>query len=168
MADPILDLATLIERPTIDIDGTRYEILSPDELSVLDNRRFGLWSEQLEKLQQGDALNPEIEALVETIARKVLVGVPPEVFAKLQGTHLMAVVQVFTGLLLRNRLRVAGATQKAMAAGMTGAAAGGTIEALANQLIGASFSPGSSASTAAPRATGWRARLSQLFARIWS
>lgn len=153
MAEPILDLATLIERPTIDIDGTRYEILSPDELSVLDNRRFGLWAQQLEALQQGDALDPELAELVTTIARKVLVGVPGDVFDRLSGTHRIAVVELFTGLLLRSRMRVAGA--------VSAATSGGTD--LTSQLIGEIFSPGSPASMAAPRASGWRRRLSRWF-----
>ena len=150
MTETILDLATLIERPTIDIDGTRYEMLSPDELSVLDNRRFGLWAQRLDALQQQDGLDPELEALVTMMARKVLVGVPDDVFAKLTGTHLISVVEVFTGLLLRSKMRVVGATQVA-------------VGNLSSQLIGEIFSPGSSGFTVAPPASGWRTRLWRWF-----
>lgn len=150
MTETILDLATLIVRPSIDIDGKRYEMLSPDELGVLDNRRFGLWAQQLDALQKDDGLDPELEALVTMMARKVLVGVPDDVFAKLTGTHLISVVEVFTGLLLRSKMRVAGATKAAMGD-------------LSSRLIGEIFSPGSSAFTAARPASGWRTRLWRWF-----
>lgn len=143
MTEPLLDLDTLIVRPTIDIDGTRYDILSPDELSVLDNRRFSRWQEELHRLHQADEDSPELEALVDTITRKVLAGVPAAVIDALSGTQKVAVVEVFIGLLLRNRAGTAGAIARAMG----------------NQQIGALFSPLSPGSTAAPRASGWRKRL---------
>ena len=147
--EPLLSLDPLIVRPTVKIDDTRYEILSPEELSVLDSRRFGLWGEQLNALEQGDPENPELETLVSTIARKVLVGVPDEVFAKLTGRQKLDVIEVFTGLLLRGRMSAAGAI--------------GT--ALGHLSTGASSFPGSSASTAAGRASGWRTCLSRWFGR---
>lgn len=149
MTKPLLDIETLIARPAIDIDGRRYEILSPDELSVLDSRRFALWARKLEELQQGEAEAPELEELVDAIARKVMVGVPDEVFARLTGMHKIAVTEVFTALLLRSRMRVAGATGAAMG----------------SPPIGEMFSPGFSASTAAGRGSGWRTRLSRWFGR---
>ncbi|MFZ5747902.1 MAG: hypothetical protein ACOY45_09640 [Pseudomonadota bacterium] len=151
--EPLLDLNTLIRRPTVKIDDTLYELLSIDELSVIDNRRFALWAQQLDELQQGDALNPELEALVDTIARKAMVGVPEDVFARLSGTSKIAVVEVFTVLLLRGRQRVAGAAAQAM--GMD------------PSRIGALFSPGSSDSTAATRAPGWLRRLWRWCAPMW-
>ena len=152
MPEPLLDLVTLIDRPSIDIDGQRYEILSPDELSVIDNRRFALWAQKLDALQKEQETGEpaaELEALVATVARKVLVGVPDALFAKLSGTHRIAVVEVFTALLLRSRMRVAGATGTAMG----------------SPLIGEMFSPGFSDSTAATGGNGWKARLSRWFGR---
>jgi len=146
MTDAILNLDTLIVRPTIEIDGKRYEILSTEELSVLDSRRFGLWAARLEELQTSDEEQPELEQLIDTIARRVLVGVPDDVIAKLSGRHKIAVVEVFIALLLRSRMSVAGAIGTAMG----------------SPLIGALLSPNSSGSTAAPRASGWRALLSRL------
>ncbi len=147
MTDTLLDLDTLIGRPTIKIDGARYEILSPDELSVLDNRRFSRWQRQLEEMQAGDEDDPELDDLVATMARKVLVGVPADVFDKLSGTHRIAVIEVFTGLLLRARLGVAEASAKA----------------IGNLPTGAIFSRGSSGSTAARRGSGWKTRLWRWF-----
>jgi hypothetical protein len=147
MTDPLLSLDTLIVRPAVEIDGTRYEVLSPDELTVLETRRFGIWSRRLEELQTEEDDNPEFEELVTTIARKVLVDVPEEVFGKLTGTHKIAVVEVFTGLLLRGRMGVAGAIGAAMG----------------DPRIGELFSPGYSGSTAGAHASGWRGRLWRWF-----
>jgi hypothetical protein len=153
MPEPLLNLDTIIVRPTIVIDGESYSILSADELSVLDSQRFALWNRRLEALQLGGEEDPELDQLVDTIARRVLVDVPDTVIAKLQGAHKLAVIEVFTGLLLRQRMDVAGATAKAM---------GASEEAIRS--TGAFSFPGFSVSTAAPRATGWRARLSRWFA----
>jgi hypothetical protein len=87
MADPLLDLDTLIVRPTIEIDGTRYEILSIDELSVLDSRRFSLWSRKLHALQVGEEESVELDELIDTMARKVMVGAPDDIIGKLSGVQ---------------------------------------------------------------------------------
>lgn len=157
MTKPLLTLDTLITRPTVEIDGARYEILSPDELSVLDSRRFGLWAETLDDLQNPKAgaersaedCAAELEQLVDTIARKVLVAVPADVFGKLTGQHKIAVVEVFTMLLVRRRMSAAGAMETALAS-------------LSN---GASSSPVFSGSTEERRGSGWRKRLWRWFAR---
>ena len=150
MADPLLDIETLIVRPEAEIDGKRYEILSPDELSVLDAQRFALWAKKLHELQGTGEESPELDELVATIARKVAVGVPDDLFAKLTGQHRIAVVEVFTGLLLRRRAGVAGAVRTAMGSPSTGAS---------------SF-PGSSGSTAGAPAPGWRRFLRRLSAPL--
>jgi hypothetical protein len=149
MADPLLDLDTLIVRPTIEIDGTRYEILSIDELSVLDSRRFSLWSRKLHALQVGEEESVELDELIDTMARKVMVGAPDDIIGKLSGVQKAAVVEVFTGLLLRSRMSVAGAIGTAMG----------------SPRIGELFSLGSSVSTVERRGNGWRTRLSRWFGR---
>lgn len=150
MAETLLDLQTQIARPSINIDGKRYEILAVDELSVLDTQRFGTWQRRLEELQNDSDRSdddPEIEDLVTTISHKVLIGVPDDIFAKLSGIQKIAVVEVFTGLLLRNRMGVAGATARAMG----------------NSQIGESFSHAFNGSTADHRQVGWWTRLWRWF-----
>lgn len=154
-AAPVLDLDTLIARPCVEIDGARYDILSPDEISVIDSHRFGVAGKRIEELAglTGEEVEAELTQIIDQVARKVAVGVPDEVFAKLSGSHRWAIVDVFTGLLLGNRLGVAGAMQKAM---------GPTIEKLANAVApstGESGSRGSSGSMAASRDGGWLRRL---------
>jgi hypothetical protein len=151
MPEPLLSLATLIDRRTIEIDARRYEIRSPDELSVLDSHRFSQWASRLEALQKAGDESPEMDELADTIARNAVVDVPAEVFAKLTGAQKIAVAEVFFALLLRSRMGVAGATARAM--GMEPA----------NRPTGAPFFPGFSGFMAEPRASGWKRRLARLF-----
>lgn len=149
---PLLDLDTLVERPKIAIDGVLYEIRSPHELSVIDSHRFGRWGKRIDELadQDGEAAEAELAELVEKVARRVAVGVPEDVFAKLNGAKHWALVDLFTGLLLREKLSVAGAMVKAT---------GDLDQLLLGSRTGAGSSRGSSGSTAAARSTGWSARL---------
>lgn len=148
---PLLDLDTLIVRPAITIDGVRYEMFSPDELSVLTSHQLGIHGRRIEILSNGH--NPddgvELEKLISIVASEILVDVPAEIFAKLSGTHRHAIVDVFTGLLLRRKLGVAGAMATAMG----------------DERIGEKLFPAFSASLVAPPAGGWWRRLRRLFAR---
>lgn len=154
--EPLLDLSTLIVRPLITIDGTRYELLSSSELSIIDGHRLGGWGRRIQQLAEaeGDDAEAELEALVDKVGRKVAVGVPDHVWAQLSGAHKQAITDVFTGLLLRTRLGVAGAIAKA--AGMEMALQNG-----ADLSIGANLFRGSSASTAATPSGGWKKRLAR-------
>lgn len=145
---PLLDLDTLVRRPFIAIDGQRYDILSPSEISIIESHRFGLWGKRIEELAGATEQEEqdELSALVNVVARAVGVGVPDEVYAKLTGSHKLAIVDVFTGLLLGNRLGVAGAIAKA--AGVPW-----------NPSIGATSFLGFSASTADRPRGGWLRRL---------
>ncbi len=112
--DPILDLNTLIERPKISIDGTPYEILSPEELSILDSQAFTFWGGEIERLSKERDKGEELSSLIDTVARKVLVSVPAAVFAKLTGAQKFRVVEVFTVLLLRDKMGAVGAVAQVM------------------------------------------------------
>lgn len=119
----LLDLNTMIMRPVISIDGTRFELLSPDELSVLASHRLGVRGRRIEQLSQSDddQDGEELDKLITEVVEEVLCDVPEEVFAKLTGTHRMAIADVFTGLLLRNKLGVAEAMATAMGRNRIGA-----------------------------------------------
>ena len=134
---PLLDLNTLIERPTIAIDGKRYEMLSQDELSILDSARFEKWGRRIEALAEDEARADELHALIDTVAAAILVGVPADVRDRLTKGHKARVIAVFTGLLLGDQIAAAGATLKVM-----------------SRSIGANSSPASSVSSAALQAGG--------------
>lgn len=165
LSEPLLDLSTLTVRPLIAIDGARHEILSPDELSILDSHRLGQWGRRIQELAEaeGDQAEAELEALVGKVARKVAVGVPDDVWAQLSGAHKQAIADVFTGLLLRNRLGVAGAIAKA--AGVEMQAQTGIGQMMGALWTGASSSPGSSGSMAVRPHGGWKTRLARWFGR---
>lgn len=145
---PLLDLDTLIKRPFITIDGERVDILNPDELSVIENHRFGVWGKRIDALtaETGEAAEKELEELVSMVARRICVGASDELFAKLPGSQRWAIIDLFTGLLLRSKLKVAGAM----------AAATGDLPDWAAALTGARSFPGSSGFTADGRKTGWK------------
>ena len=155
---PLLDLSTLIERPIILIDGVKFEILSPDEISIIDGHRLGVWGRRINVLAESDEAQAEaeLEQLIDKVARKVAVGVPDEVFSRLPGAAKQAIADVFTGLLLQARLGVAGAIAKA---------AGMLPNGTASSEIGERSFPASSASTADNRAGGWLRRLLRSSAR---
>lgn len=116
-ADPvILNIDTLIERPQIEIDGRRFELLAVGELSLRQSHQFGIWARRMQALQASE--DPEIDddlvSIVDQIVQLVVVDLDPAVFAKLKDEHKLSIAQVFTGLLLRSRMSVAEATAKAM------------------------------------------------------
>jgi hypothetical protein len=113
---PLLDLATLITRPVVRIDGALYELRSPDEVSVLEYARLtalGAKADALEMLEDPtEAQEAEYARLMDTICRKVLLA-PDEVHAKLTSDQRGAVALTFTRLRLMASLGTAGATDEA-------------------------------------------------------
>lgn len=153
MADePLLNLNTLVKRETIDIDGSRYELFSVDELSVLATHRFTIWGRRIEELR--DSTDPldsvEYADLVDRIIQDAAVDLPAAVLEKLGGPDKLAIVDVFTGLLLRKRLAAVGAM--ARAAGLPS--------------TGEKSSPASSDITAVRPDGGWLKRLGRWFGHI--
>lgn len=150
--DVLLDLDTLIVRKTIAIDGEHFEILNPDELSVMTSFELSRRGKRIDELVAGATPSKpdELDELVTQTSRTVLVDVPAPVFEKLSGTQKLAIVDVFTGLLVRSKLGVAGALAKA----------------LDQQSIGGSASPAFSDSMAASPIGGWRKRLARWFGLI--
>lgn len=137
--EPLLNLSTLVEdRPVIRINGTAYHLKSPEELSLLDSQRFTAWGKELERLGQDDSQITALEALVGVVAWAALVDVPRDVFEALSSSQRMSIIEVFTALRMRSRLRVAGAL----------------AQQVVSQPTGASLSPGSSSSSAATSTDG--------------
>ena len=146
---PLLDLKTLVERPTIAIDGELYEILSPDELSIVDCHRFAAWGNRIDALMAKKALTKsekkELGKILGDLSDRIMVGVPEALRAKLTDPQRMAVAEVFTRLPLQKRLA---------------RLAGGTKTDGSQHPTGASSSPASNASTAAGPTGGSTARRS--------
>ena len=113
--DPILDLSTLIpDRPVIRIDGATFHLRSPDELTLAESHRFGRWGKDLEALAKDPERLVDMEALLRRVSREALADdVAEEVFARLGTRHHLAIVEVFTVLLLGRQARLAGAVASA-------------------------------------------------------
>src|SRR3546814_10808200 len=113
--------------------------------------QFGVWGRRIEALGKSDNADNGVElgALMDKAASAAFVAMPAPVFAKLAGAQKMAIVDVFTGLLLQSKLRVAGA-----------------IGAAAGLPIGARSSPASRASLVVRLASGFTTRLRRWFGRI--
>ncbi|PAL20224.1 hypothetical protein [Sphingopyxis sp. GW247-27LB] len=141
----LLDLNTLIQRPAIDVDGTRYELFSVDELSVLASHRFSVWARRIEAIEAGtdEEEAAELAVLVDKVAQAALVDMPAAVFETLSGAQRREIANVFIALLLRKQLAAVGAITRAMGV----------------QPTGATSSPGSSDITAATPDGGWLKRL---------
>jgi hypothetical protein len=128
---PLLDLSTLIERPVIRVDGANYQLKSPEELTLLESQQFTTWGAEIEKLAKDGTAVEELDMLVSVVARATLTDMPGDVFGRLSPSQRMAIVEVFTALLLSRRLRLAGAI------------------ATAARRTGVNSSPGSSSPSAA-------------------
>lgn len=102
MADHLLNLTTLIEQPTIRINKVTHEILHPDQLGVLDFQRLSKMAGRVSELMKvgdpTDADADELTKIIEDLTDRIMVGVPPEVRAKLTEAQRLAVAEVFMTL----------------------------------------------------------------------
>lgn len=112
---PLVDLSTLIpERPVIRIDGRDYHLRAADELTLLESDAFTRWGARLQELAAEPGKVAELEALLGEVAGKAMADVPDEVRQRLRREHHIAIVEVFTVLLLGHRARQAGAIAGAL------------------------------------------------------
>ena len=112
---PLLDLDELVERRTIIIKGEHHEILSPGELSALDSQRLAAWGRKYDKLMNSATLNEtqksRVGQLVDRMANLIMAPVPAEIRDALTQGQKISVIEVFTGLLLRSKMKAAGGIQ---------------------------------------------------------
>lgn len=99
MADNLLDLTTLIEQPTISIDGVQYEILHPDQLSIVDAHHLQSMALRIEKITKQPDIDDDgaadLSAMVIDLSDRIMIGVPPEIRAKLTEAQRLVVAEVF-------------------------------------------------------------------------
>lgn len=119
--EPLLNLSTLVEdRPVIRINGETYHLKSSEELSLLDSQRFTAWGRELEALGKSEGQTDALTELVGLVAWNAVADVPRTVFDALSSSQQMAIVEVFTGLLLGRRLRLAAALAEQVVSRPTG------------------------------------------------
>lgn len=100
MADPILSLTTLApERPTVEIDGTLYELHVLDDFSIEEQHRLTVDGNEYDRLWSSENLTSKQEKrlslLLNRMFEMVLIA-PPEVKAKLNPSQRSQVVLAFT------------------------------------------------------------------------
>ena len=98
---PLLTLDTLVDRRTVVIDGTPYDLLNAGEMSILDYHRIGKMGAKVEEMMNADDLDEAqvviLKKTLDALCRALLVA-PDEVHVKLSDNHRLAVVGVFTDL----------------------------------------------------------------------
>ncbi len=121
MADHLLDLTTLIEQPTIKINGVVYQILHPDQLGILEFQRLsamaGRVSELMKKDEHDDEDDEVLAKIIDKLTNRIMNVVPADVRGSLTQTQKLAVAEVFM-MLPKVRMptpRKAGKTAKAKA-----------------------------------------------------
>lgn len=102
MARNILALATLTDRSTISIDGQAYDLINPEELSIVDTHRVGKWGARVQELYKDIEVRNEDEigelgSLLDKLCR-MLWRAPAEVHDRLTDNQRLAVAMAFTAL----------------------------------------------------------------------
>lgn len=111
----ILELATLTEHATVAIDGTAYELINPEEISIVDTHRVGKWGARVQELYKdlearSDEEVSELASLLDRLCRLIWKA-PSDVHDRLTDTQRLSVVTAFTGLQRGKRPVPAGANE---------------------------------------------------------
>ena len=95
---PLLDLDTLLHRPTVRIDGVSYELRTEDEMSIVESHEVTQQGKRLDKLLGQETLSdPDkktLVALLDTLCRRVLLA-PDDVHAKLRDPQRGRISKLF-------------------------------------------------------------------------
>lgn len=107
---PLLNLDTLIVRPQVIIDGQSYEMVSPDEMTIVERQRQVArgrrMQELLDKRELSNQEQGELARVLDEGCRAILLA-PDDVHAKLMDGHRLDIIDAF-GQLLLGRRRTAG------------------------------------------------------------
>lgn len=100
--DPLLTLSTLVVRQRIDIDGKRYPVRNIGELSPLEMDRFSDRFKRIDALndkhlEATDADIDEVHQILGEVVADVVIGLEPEVLAKLLTLQRLAIGNLFIG-----------------------------------------------------------------------
>lgn len=140
---PLLSLDTLTDRDQVAIDGTSYDLLKPEQLSLVSYNRIAPILTRFQALMEmktlTDGESEELAQILDRVCRECLQA-PPEVQARLTDEQRLQIVVAFAGLsqLLRRLLRALPETPL-------------TTPATASPTTGAKRFRGSAASTRARR-----------------
>jgi len=98
---PLLNLDTLVEHRTVLIDGTEYDLLNVEEVSILEYHRISKQSERVAAMMADQAMTDkqaeELASLLDELCKFVLKA-PAEVHAKITDLNKLRVLEAFTNL----------------------------------------------------------------------
>lgn len=99
---PVLDISTVIERPTIRINGANYQLRTSNEFTYLTYRHWSLKFKRLAvlfgKAKRSKKEVAEQHTLLVDCCKAILMA-PDAVHAKLEDVHRVQIVTVFFELL---------------------------------------------------------------------
>lgn len=104
MADTdILEILTKSARPTFTIDGKRYEMRHPNELSMTEFYELSKTGSTLSTFGEEFADDPEasfekIHAVIKELLDMIAPDLPDEVGSELNPFHVMKILEAFIGL----------------------------------------------------------------------
>ncbi len=106
MAAPILNLDSLVDRPTVVINGQEYELLTTDILPPLDLHRFSRYSTRIGVLMAKVDLTAEDEAELDDLPRRMcrmVLEAPDGIHDALTQKQRMKIVESFIAPLQPDR-----------------------------------------------------------------
>ena len=103
MAENLLDILTKVDRPTFTIDGERYEMRHPNELSMSEFHTLSKMGGAL--ITFGDQFSDspeesfdEIRKVIEELLDMVTPDLPKKIREALNPFHVMKILEAFIGL----------------------------------------------------------------------
>ncbi len=100
-----LKIETKSIRPPITIDGGDYELVSPDELTIVQHQMLASCGRRMERLMTRDDLTEdeqaELTGAIHNSTAMILKHVPEEVRTKLQDMHLLMILNFYAEIPLR-------------------------------------------------------------------
>lgn len=100
MAEVALTLDTARVRRAVVVDGERYELRDPDELSLRETNRLQAMVKQVGEVMEGQDIPDErlavLEAALDGCVAATIPGMPGEIRAKLTDAQRVKLIQAFT------------------------------------------------------------------------
>lgn len=115
--DPVLSLSTIVTRPTIAIDGRRYELRAADEMPWLEFRQhadvFRESSALLTRMEQNPTKQEiaRLTTILPTLVSLLVLDLPKAVLKRLKPDQQLQIVATFSDRLLAQNPRLAAQIQ---------------------------------------------------------
>lgn len=96
MAEPVFNLDAFVEPQTVRINGAEYDLVAPEELSLLDHSRLDAWVKRLTALADGGSgAAVEGQEILRRCVRLIL-RAPADVLASLRDVHRLQILRAWS------------------------------------------------------------------------